>query len=107
MGDMCIICLNDDLTSLESCITQCNHILCKSCLDQVFETSNKCPMCRGDITSYFCDNIETRILYRAKKKVRNIQTIIEQRVEPSKIMTYISIGSLVVNGILGYFISQC
>jgi hypothetical protein len=108
--DMCIICLNDDLTISEKCVTQCNHLLCKQCLEQVFEKSNKCPMCRGEITTYYCDGIETRLLYIEKKRIRNIQTIIEQRntVSINNHCKLLTISFLLAsNGILGFLLIQC
>jgi hypothetical protein len=104
--DICVICLNDDLTTLEKCITQCNHILCKDCLDKVFEKGNKCPICRRDITNYYCGGINTRLLYKEKKRVRHIQTIIENT-EVNKLAYGIGIVLLSINGILGYFLIQC
>jgi hypothetical protein len=108
--DMCIICLNDDLTISEKCVTQCNHLLCKQCLEQVFEKSNKCPMCRGEITTYYCDGIETRLLYIEKKRIRNIQTIIEQRntVSINNHCKLLTISFLLAsNGILGFLLIHC
>ena len=105
-GDMCVICLNDDLTTEETCITQCDHILCNNCLDQVFDKGSKWPMCRRDITSYSCKGVTTRLLYKEKKRVRHIQTIIENT-HDNKLVYGIGIVLLSINGLLGYLLIQC
>jgi hypothetical protein len=111
VDEMCVICLDNNLTTVEKCTTQCNHIMCKECLDLLFEKSNKCPMCRGEITTYYCDGIETRLLYIEKKRTRHIQTIVEQRNIISinnnhcKVLTISLL--LLSNGIVGFLLIHC
>jgi hypothetical protein len=105
--EMCIICLNNDLTDVEKCMTQCNHIMCKGCLDQVLDKGLICPMCRSDITSYACDGIQNRLLYKEKKRVRHIQTIIENRYATSKLVKAFVSVLLSTNILVGFFLIQC
>lgn len=108
--DMCTICLDDSDILKDKCITQCNHIYCKSCLEEVFKKSIKCPMCRGNITSYTCNGNDTRILYIEKKRIRNIQTIIEQRniININNNCKLLTISVLLTcNAILGVLLIQC
>jgi hypothetical protein len=105
--DMCVICLNNKLTTLERCTTQCNHIMCTECLDQVLDNQQSCPMCRSDITSYTCDGIQNRLLYKEKKRVRHIQTIIDNRYIPSKVSKVVLPILLTTNILVGYFLIQC
>ena len=104
--DMCVICLNDDLTTEDKCITHCGHILCNNCLDQVFDKGNKCPICRRDIITYNCKGVTTRLLYKEKKRVRHIQTIIENTYD-NKLVYGIGFVLLSINGLLGYLLIQC
>tara|TARA_B110001469_G_C9514972_1_gene256530 strand:- start:415 stop:753 length:339 start_codon:yes stop_codon:yes gene_type:complete len=109
IDEICNVCLDENIDIKDKCVTQCNHILCKECINLLFNVNNKCPMCRGDITTYYCNGIETRIIYKEKKRVRNIQTIIEQpniiRINnPMKILNIILFMS---NCVFGILLSQC
>ena len=110
MDDICTICLDDNVNIKGKCKTQCNHIFCKECLEEVFKKGIICPMCRGDITSYSCNNFDTRILYIEKKRIRNIQTIVEQRNHMSinnncKLLTISFL--LTCNAIMGILLVNC
>jgi hypothetical protein len=104
--DICMICLNDELTTEDKCITQCDHILCNECLNKVFDKGSKCPMCRRDIISYNCKGVTTRLLYKEKKRVRHIQTIIENT-HDNKLVYGVGFVLLSINGLFGYLLIQC
>ena len=65
----CTICLTDKIDS-EKCILNCEHFFCKECLDRLFITQLKCPLCREDITNYKYNDIITEI--RVINSVNNI-----------------------------------
>ena len=45
----CAICL-EKITGNNSCITQCGHHFCLTCLLQQYSNNNSCPLCREKIT---------------------------------------------------------
>jgi hypothetical protein len=46
----CGICLETKETFSDMCKSQCNHIVCKGCMDRIIKTKPCCPMCRKTIT---------------------------------------------------------
>ena len=67
----CIVCYND-IDDKDKCITNCNHIYCKDCLNVWFDRGNvECPMCRVPVKSYLNDNIMNKIVV-LKKSSQNM-----------------------------------
>ena len=61
-NNTCIVCYNT-IEKGNICTTNCNHIYCKSCLNEWFDRGNiDCPMCREPVKSYSNDNIMNRIV---------------------------------------------
>lgn len=59
----CAICLQDILPENE-CITDCNHVFCEECLDEMFRMGKTdCPMCRSLINRLVLRD-ETRRIVR-------------------------------------------
>ena len=70
-GNTCIVCYND-IDDKDKCITNCNHIYCKDCLNVWFDRGNvECPMCRVPVKSYLNDNIMNKIVV-LKKSSQNM-----------------------------------
>jgi len=70
-NDTCIVCYND-IAYKDKCITNCNHIYCKDCLNVWFDRGNvECPMCRVPVKSYLNDNIMNKIVV-LKKSSQNM-----------------------------------
>jgi len=70
-NDTCIVCYND-IDDKDKCITNCNHIYCKDCLNVWFDRGNvECPMCRVPVKSYLNDNIMNKIVV-LKKSSQNM-----------------------------------
>jgi hypothetical protein len=65
VNEICCIChskhfiSNVDLTD-KLIKTDCNHIMCKKCTDKLYETTNKCPMCRTNINSITTYTVNTQ-----------------------------------------------
>jgi len=47
----CAICLLK-IEKSDECVTNCNHLLCKECLNNLFKHHLTCPLCRGEIENY-------------------------------------------------------
>ena len=45
---LCGICLEGESNI---CIQTCGHVYCQSCIDRAARRTNRCPACRGTITS--------------------------------------------------------
>ena len=51
------------LLEKSKCITNCNHIYCKDCLNVWFDRGNvECPMCREPVKSYLNDSTYHKII---------------------------------------------
>lgn len=62
INNSCIICFNNIPKEL-LCITNCNHIYCKDCLNIWFDRGERtCPMCRENIKSYENNGEHTRLV---------------------------------------------
>ena len=60
--DTCIVCYNS-IDDKDKCITNCNHIYCKDCLNVWFDRGNvECPMCREPVKSYLNDSTNHKII---------------------------------------------
>lgn len=67
----CIVCYNT-IENRNICTTNCNHIYCKSCLNEWFNRGNvDCPMCREPVKSYLNDNIINKIVV-LKNQAQNL-----------------------------------
>lgn len=51
MGNTCNICLEDYQDEDEVRILKCDHVYHPKCIDKWLESSNKCPVCKDDISS--------------------------------------------------------
>ena len=60
IDDSCPICLED----LENpCKTECNHIICKSCIEEWFKKKkDTCPLCRNIIESYHENDERVKVI---------------------------------------------
>ena len=59
----CPICLS---LTIEPVRTECNHLFCKYCLEEVMENSTneedfKCPMCRAVFDQFFTPNVDKNL----------------------------------------------
>ena len=45
---LCGICLEGESNI---CIQNCGHVYCQGCIDRAARRNNRCPACRGNITS--------------------------------------------------------
>ena len=34
-----------------ACLTECNHVFCKQCLDEWFQRARRCPVCNADLSN--------------------------------------------------------
>ena len=67
----CSICLTENITPFNKCITQCNHNYCKDCLDSWFNKGkDTCPMCRQPIQYFSQNGQDTRIISVETERVR-------------------------------------
>ena len=58
----CIVCYNT-IDDKDKCVTNCNHIYCKDCLNKWFDRGNvECPMCRVPVKSYLNDFTNHKIV---------------------------------------------
>lgn len=83
LKDECVVCLEET-----ECKTNCNHSLCRHCLDQLTVPKN-CPICRRKITSLNCPgetiNVEdpmdvlNRIVLQIKDILGNDWSLMRQR----------------------------
>ena len=67
----CPICFNN-INDNNKCITDCNHIYCKDCLNNWFEKNKvDCPICRKKIIYYNNNNENYRLLLFTNTKIIN------------------------------------
>jgi len=63
MNEQCSICLQD-IINRDTCLTNCQHRYCVSCLDLWFDRGqSSCPMCRGRIRYITYNNESHRIIF--------------------------------------------
>ena len=67
----CPICL-EIIEEKDQCIINCNHIFCKSCLDNYITQQNKntCPLCRGEIKNYSHQEYLHNFIYTTIENIR-------------------------------------
>jgi hypothetical protein len=85
----CSICL-ESFRNKELYISTCKHKFHKTCINQWFETDNRCPLCRTKlrlptVTVQFCDHhtlsiINWDILTSKLKKFENKNKLTEKKV---------------------------
>lgn len=60
----CSICLNENISINNLCLTNCNHNFCKDCLDNWLNNNKKtCPLCISEINNYKYKNDNYNIIY--------------------------------------------
>jgi hypothetical protein len=80
----CTICM-EDKSNDEKCITNCDHIFCKSCIHEWFDKKKtSCPSCRTDI-EYYSNNKNNNIIVKVKEENRN-NVNINQTINENDIM---------------------
>ena len=60
IDDSCPICLEE---TIDPCKTECNHIICKSCIEAWFKKKkDTCPLCRNVIESYHENDERVKVI---------------------------------------------
>ena len=72
--NLCPICLED----LENpCRTECNHIICKTCIEEWFKKKkDTCPLCRNIIESYHENNERVKVI-----KIEEVSSLSNEETE--------------------------
>lgn len=83
----CPVCLED----LENpCKTECNHIICKSCIEEWFKKKkDTCPLCRNVIESYHENDERVKVI-----KIEDTLTISDEETERYMLFLRSIIGRL-------------
>lgn len=96
----CTICMKEDLIDEDIYYTNCNHIFCKSCLDDWFQTGNQsCPLCRSEIDSYKHKNENYKLIIH---KINNSENNIEMNINNPRVIR----GLMQTNNIFNTLVKQ-
>tara|TARA_B100000900_G_scaffold411560_1_gene431502 strand:+ start:1166 stop:1747 length:582 start_codon:yes stop_codon:yes gene_type:complete len=94
-SEICPICLEE----LEvPCKTQCNHIICKNCIEEWFKNKkDTCPLCRNIIESYYENNERVKVI-----KIEDVSPLPDEDTERYMIFLRNILGRLRVFKYLSY-----